>query len=616
MSYEDLFEKIDFGQKFEYASFENKAEISKGRFGTISLDNLIRKVKYTTGVNHDNIIQFLGITQDSEARTYYMVLHYANSGNLQCYLKDHFSTLDWSTKIKMAKEISSGIKCLHSENIAHRNLHNKNILVHDDIYSLGVIFWELSSGVPPFRALKLEHVIEGDRETPIDGTPVGFKDLYCAAWDGIPGHDNERIFYDFVREVKYNKVCHDNIIEFFGITQDPESKTFYIVLQYANGGDLQCYLNDHFSNLDWLIKIRMAKEISNGISYLHSTNIVHRNLKQQFCKKILLKSFNPRTYEWNKHSDIYSLGVLFWELSSGLPPFRALKKRHVINGSREIPIEGTPVDFRNLYCDAWNGKPDSRPDIEKICKKLKNMQLELFCKNFSNFKYSFSEKPKKIGEGGFGVIHKAYLEEMKQIVALKTLDHDDEEAFIREVKYTSKVNHDNIIKFFGIIHDPKTETYYMILQYAYFGDLEYYLNAHSSNLDWSTRIRMAKEISNGINCLHEANIVHRDLGRMVITDFGLSKSLDDGTESISSGVFGRPAYCDPNYLLEPFKYKWNKHFDVYSIGFIFWELSSGVSPFKQYENSPTTITNHLRRGQRERPIEGTPIDFQNLYAAA
>lgn len=103
---------------------------------------------------------------------------------------------------------------------------------------------------------------------------------------------------------------------------------------------------------------------------------------------------------------------------------------------------------------------------------------------------------------------------------------------------------------------------------------------------------------------------------MVITDFGLSKSLDDGTESISSGVFGRPAYCDPNYLLEPFKYKWNKHFDVYSIGFIFWELSSGVSPFKQYENSPTTITNHLRRGQRERPIEGTPIDFQNLYAAA
>ncbi|CAG8837705.1 17677_t:CDS:2, partial [Gigaspora margarita] len=66
--------------------------------------------------------------------------------------------------------------------------------------------------------------------------------------------------------------------------------------------------------------------------------------------------------------------------------------------------------------------------------------------------YSFSEKPEKIGEGGFGVIHKVYLEDIKQIVALKTLDHDDEEAFIREVKCTTKVNHDNLIKFFGITH--------------------------------------------------------------------------------------------------------------------------------------------------------------------
>ncbi|KAF0508853.1 kinase-like protein [Gigaspora margarita] len=174
------------------------------------------------------------------------------------------------------------------------------------------------------------------------------------------------------------------------------------------------------------------------------------------------------------------LGVLFWELSSGLPPFRTLKEHHVINGNREIPIEGAPADFKNLYCAAWNGRPDSRPDIEEICKKLKNMQLELFCKTFSNFKYSFSEKPEKIGEGGFGGIHKAYLEDMKQIVALKTLDHDDEEAFNREVKYTTKVKHASIIRFIGITQDPKTETYYMILQLANSGDLESYLKVHSS----------------------------------------------------------------------------------------------------------------------------------------
>ncbi|CAG8768059.1 13808_t:CDS:2, partial [Racocetra persica] len=57
----------------------------------------------------------------SKAETYYMVLQFANKGNLRCYLRDHFSELDWITKIRMAKEISSGINCLHNANIVHRD---------------------------------------------------------------------------------------------------------------------------------------------------------------------------------------------------------------------------------------------------------------------------------------------------------------------------------------------------------------------------------------------------------------------------------------------------------------------------------------------------------------
>ena len=59
---------------------------------------------------------------DYNTETYYMVLQYANSGDLEHYLNEKFSELDWSTKIRMAREISSGIKCLHSVNIVHRNL--------------------------------------------------------------------------------------------------------------------------------------------------------------------------------------------------------------------------------------------------------------------------------------------------------------------------------------------------------------------------------------------------------------------------------------------------------------------------------------------------------------
>ncbi|RIB28357.1 kinase-like domain-containing protein, partial [Gigaspora rosea] len=117
--YKDLFK----GLRLEYASFENKTEIGKGRFGIMYKaysKNEKQIVKHT--VKHDNVIEFFGITQDSETKTYCLVFQYANRGDLRCYLNDYFPKLDWTTKIRMAREISSGIKCLHSVNIVHRNL--------------------------------------------------------------------------------------------------------------------------------------------------------------------------------------------------------------------------------------------------------------------------------------------------------------------------------------------------------------------------------------------------------------------------------------------------------------------------------------------------------------
>ncbi|CAG8825908.1 43226_t:CDS:2, partial [Gigaspora margarita] len=100
------------------------------------------------------------------------------------------------------------------------------------------------------------------------------------------------------------------------------------------------------------------------------------------------------------------------------------------------------------------------------------------------------------------------------IVALKTfksdVSHYDEEGFIREVRINNEiVYHKNIIQFLGITKDPK-DKYFMVHEFASNGDLQSYLNTHR-NLDWLTKINMAKDISNGIEHLHNANIVHRDL---------------------------------------------------------------------------------------------------------
>ena len=54
-----------------------------------------------------------------------MIFQHANQGNLRNYLENKFSALQWTDKIQMALDITCGLMCLHSENIIHGKLVNK-----------------------------------------------------------------------------------------------------------------------------------------------------------------------------------------------------------------------------------------------------------------------------------------------------------------------------------------------------------------------------------------------------------------------------------------------------------------------------------------------------------
>ena len=68
------------------------------------------------------------------------------------------------------------------------------------------------------------------------------------------------------------------------------------------------------------------------------------------------KGLNDKRYKLNKKSDIYSIGVLRWQISSGNQPFYVEGTDYdvkltldLINGIREKPINGTPFEYRILY---------------------------------------------------------------------------------------------------------------------------------------------------------------------------------------------------------------------------------------------------------------------------
>ena len=62
-------------------------------------------------------------------------MEYANQGNLSEYLKEHFKSLQWDRKIEMALDITAGLKCLHSEDIIHKDL----VMCFDFDYSILLI---------------------------------------------------------------------------------------------------------------------------------------------------------------------------------------------------------------------------------------------------------------------------------------------------------------------------------------------------------------------------------------------------------------------------------------------------------------------------------------------
>ena len=79
----------------------------------------------------------------------------------------------------------------------------------------------------------------------------------------------------------------------------------------------------------------------------------------------------------------------------------------------------------------------------------------------------------------------------------------------------------------------------------------------------------------------------------------------------SSKALGTIRYSDPEYLRNVDNYKRTKASDVYSVGVLMWEISSGKLPFQGIPVNDFLIK--IIRGDREKTIPGTPKSYNNIY---
>src|SRR4051812_20481396 len=100
-----------------------------------------------------------------------------------------------------------------------------------------------------------------------------------------------------------------------------------------------------------------------------------------------------------------------------------------------------------------------------------------------------------------------------------------------------------------------------------------------------------------------------------LADFGLSRRLAE--VSTRNDIVGKIPYIDPQHyqVNKNYNHKPNKKSDVYSVGVLLWEISSGRTPFESYSNNIQRIGLMLEilKGKREIPVYDTPSYYINIY---
>lgn len=412
----------------------------------------------------------------------------------------------------------------------------------------------------------------------------------------------------------------------------------YIVMRFMSGGTLQGLLEEK-EEFSYEEIIDLLTPIVSAMDMIHGENVLHRDIKPAnilldkhgnpyladfgFAKDLNIASsltqsedffgtFNyssPEHYsdeEISQRSDIYSLGVILFQLLGG-----EFDSSQPIKASFDGKLDFLPLLLQPIIGKAVDKDAEARYEkASDLLHEFKGTCLLLEAtsrkKVFPGLAYASPligevlnncyEIQREIGRGGIGVVFLAWDKENKRNVAVKILHRhraDDEkivERSKRELKLLPQLEHR------GIVPVYKTGEFdgrpYIVMRFMG-GDTLDLLIKETEIFSYSEIINLMTPIVKALDMIHGKGILHRDIkpanilldehGNPYLADFGFAKDINISTDTHSSEFFGSLKYMSPEHYSDD---EISKRSDIYSLGVILFQMLGGRLERSRFVRKP------------------------------
>lgn len=368
-------------------------------------------------LGYEGVVQFYGVTYPPGLDKLCIVTKYAENGSLSWHLKVNFSKLSLADKLSLATQMVSAVAQLHEKGIFHRDLHGGNILIDEAgnamLTDFGASTMEERVGwaVNEF-ALSTIPTLEGGSKFVSELIPSMKKELQEYE-ERLKDNEETKETKEGEEDDTTNSSSSASRTQSSGLNSTlassaPESwNNSKAVQSWSNSkAAVDAWGNSKASNNNKAAVDAWGNTKSAVDAWGNTKPAVdawgntkpavdawgntkagadHEESLQDALIGVMAyiapeRFRNPRHFD--ARCDIYSLGVLLWELTSGHGAFVKSPQDvqlavSILNGKREEAVEGTPEKYQTLYERCWDPVPDRRPSLAEVLSTLTEVKAEL-----------------------------------------------------------------------------------------------------------------------------------------------------------------------------------------------------------------------------------------------